>query len=157
MGTDSGDLLYFAITGEFKAIIASSPGDNYIIETILYLPNSNKSFIVGGSDGLLTLYEKADSKDTKGLYVRSDRKLLLSESKGHVTSLLATPKEDHLFVGVNTGIIFRLSLDKNEEQKCVHALQEFHTDTITGLDVCLRKSLVATCSSDRTVRVWNYL
>ena len=56
VGTDSGELLYFAITGEFKAIIASSPGDNYTIETILHLPNSNKAFLVGGSDGLLALY-----------------------------------------------------------------------------------------------------
>ena len=28
---------------------------------------------------------------------------------------------------------------------------------ITGLDVCLRKPLVATCGLDRSVRVWNYL
>jgi len=24
------------------------------------------------------------------------------------------------------------------------------------MDVCLKKQIVATCSSDRTVRVWNY-
>jgi WD40 repeat protein len=62
-----------------------------------------------------------------------------------------------LLVGLNTGIILKVSLDKNEEHSCEHALQSFHTETITGLDVCLRKSLVATCSSDRTVRIWNYL
>ena len=71
--------------------------------------------------------------------------------------MLTTPKEDLLFVGLNTGIILKLSLDKNEEHSCEYALQSFHTDNITGLDVCLRKSLVATCSSDRTVRIWNYL
>jgi hypothetical protein len=31
VGTDSGDLLYFAINGEFKAVLASSPGENYTI------------------------------------------------------------------------------------------------------------------------------
>lgn len=31
IGTDSGDLLYFAINGEFKAVLASSPGENYTI------------------------------------------------------------------------------------------------------------------------------
>lgn len=50
-----------------------------------------------------------------------------------------------------------MSLDKNEEPRCEHVIQSFHTDSITGLDICLRKSLVATCSSDRTVRIWNYL
>ena len=28
---------------------------------------------------------------------------------------------------------------------------------ITGLDVCIRKSLIATCSLDKTVKVWNYI
>ena len=34
--------------------------------------------------------------------------------------------------------------------------QSFHSAPLTGMDVCLRKPLVATCSLDRTVRVWNY-
>jgi WD40 repeat protein len=50
-----------------------------------------------------------------------------------------------------------MSLEKNEESTIEYALQSFHTDNITGLDVCLRKSLVGTCSADRSVRVWNYL
>lgn len=62
IGTDNGDLLYFAINGEFKAILASSPGENFVVETLLYLPNTTKSFIAGGSDGLIYLYEKAESK-----------------------------------------------------------------------------------------------
>jgi hypothetical protein len=56
------------------------------------LPNSNKSFIVGGSDGLLYLYEKSESKEPKNLYIKADRKLSLNEHKGRIISLLATPK-----------------------------------------------------------------
>jgi hypothetical protein len=74
VGTDSGDLLYFAANGEFKAVLLSSPGENYSIDTLLHLPNTNKSFLVGGSDGLLLLYEKSDSKDPKNIYIRSNRK-----------------------------------------------------------------------------------
>lgn len=32
----------------------------------------------------------------------------------------------------------------------------FHTNEITGLDVCIRKQLVVTCSKDKTIKVWNY-
>ena len=135
----------------------TSPGENYSIETLLYLPNSNKAFLAGGSDGFLALYEKSDSKEAKNIYMRSDRKFNLAEHKGKVSSLIATPKEDELMIGMSTGVILKLSLDKNEEPRCEHAIQSFHTDSITGLDICLRKSLVATCSSDRTVRIWNYL
>ena len=32
----------------------------------------------------------------------------------------------------------------------------FHRDEITGLDVCIRKELLVTCSKDRSVSIWNY-
>lgn len=35
--------------------------------------------------------------------------------------------------------------------------QSFHSEGITGLDVCARKPLAVTCSTDKSVRVWNYL
>lgn len=33
----------------------------------------------------------------------------------------------------------------------------FHSQEITGLDICIRKQLVVTCSKDRTVKIWNYM
>lgn len=33
----------------------------------------------------------------------------------------------------------------------------FHNGAITGLDVCQRKPIVATCGADRSIKVWNYL
>jgi len=32
----------------------------------------------------------------------------------------------------------------------------FHSDAIIGLDVCIRKQLLVTCSKDKTVCIWNY-
>ena len=34
--------------------------------------------------------------------------------------------------------------------------QAFHHGVITGMDVCIRKPLIATCGLDRSVRIWNY-
>jgi WD40 repeat protein len=28
---------------------------------------------------------------------------------------------------------------------------------VTGVDTCVRKPLVATCSTDKSVRIWNYV
>jgi hypothetical protein len=33
----------------------------------------------------------------------------------------------------------------------------YHSQAITGIDVCVRKPLVATCGLDKSVRIWNYL
>lgn len=45
--------------------------------------------------------------------------------------------------------------------KVDHAEFEFmnysnHHSQITGLDVCIRKPLIATCSTDKSVRIWNF-
>ena len=32
----------------------------------------------------------------------------------------------------------------------------FHKAEITGLDTCVRKQLIVTCSRDKTVSIWNY-
>lgn len=46
--------------------------------------------------------------------MRSDRKFNLNEHKGKIVSLLATPKEDELVIGLSSGVILKMSLDKNE-------------------------------------------
>jgi WD40 repeat protein len=33
----------------------------------------------------------------------------------------------------------------------------FHSEAVTGVDVCLRKPIVATSSIDRSVRLWNFV
>ena len=32
----------------------------------------------------------------------------------------------------------------------------FHHSIVTGVDVCIRKPLFATCSTDRSIRIWNF-
>ena len=152
VGTENGEILFFTVNCEFKAIIASSPGEGSSIETLLYLPN-NKSFLAGCKDGQLILYEKGD---LKSIYTRSEKILNLKDIKNRITSLITTSKEDYIFVGVEPGIILRSSIEKNDDWQFDIALQNFHTDSITGLDICLRKPLFATCSLDKTVKVWNF-
>ena len=53
--------------------------------------------------------------------------------------------------------IFPFNSQQQGEQTYFEFLaQSFHSGQVTGLDVCLRKPLVATCSNDRSVRIWNY-
>lgn len=39
---------------------------------------------------------------------------------------------------------------------CVCCMLFLLPAAVTGLDMCVRRPLVATCSSDHTVRLWNY-
>ena len=45
---------------------------------------------------------------------------------------------------------------KNNDARFKYVTGPFHKDEITGLDVCIRKELIVTCSKDKTVNIWNY-
>lgn len=42
------------------------------------------------------------------------------------------------------------------QNKFEHVHCNFHTKEITGLDICIRKQLIVTCSKDKSVKIWNY-
>ena len=43
-----------------------------------------------------------------------------------------------------------------EDTRYEYVIFPFHIRMISGMDVCVKKKQVATCSHDKTVRVWNY-
>ena len=62
-----------------------------------------------------------------------------------------------------------LSTENNQLMKCNINLERasdetfyefliypFHSKTIRGIDSCIKKRLVATCSEDKSVRIWDY-
>ena len=32
----------------------------------------------------------------------------------------------------------------------------FHSRQICGLDICIKKKIIATCSLDKTIKIWSY-
>jgi len=43
----------------------------------------------------------------------------------------------------------------SDESKYEYLIYPFHSRAIQGLDICIKKNHVATCSIDKTVRIWN--
>lgn len=44
---------------------------------------------------------------------------------------------------------------KPEDNNFDYLSHPFHAGPITGLDTCVRKQMIATCSTDMSVRIWN--
>lgn len=44
----------------------------------------------------------------------------------------------------------------NDDVVYDYLVYPFHSRPIEGMDICIKKQLVATCSSDRTVKVWSF-
>ena len=147
---DTGDL-FISEGGELKAILA---GDNNPVHSIV--PYS-KGFICGGSNGVLTIYDKSDDKQMYKL-----GKTFQIEGEGvPICSLALSPSEETLICAVADNQIYQLGLSnsdilKTEEMNFELLAQPFHLKGITCVDTCVRKPLVVTCSTDRSVRVWNY-
>ncbi|KAJ3337549.1 Cilia- and flagella-associated protein 57, partial [Kappamyces sp. JEL0680] len=50
-----------------------------------------------------------------------------------------------------------VSPSAEEAAKVEPYMESYHCGAITGLDLCVRKPLLVTCSSDKSIRIWNYL
>ena len=42
-----------------------------------------------------------------------------------------------------------------DDAKYEYVVTPFHQRSISGMDICIKKNLIATCSIDKTVRIWN--
>eukprot|EP00898_Chlorokybus_atmophyticus_P003830 jgi/Chlat1/4448/Chrsp29S00328 len=90
--------------------------------------------------------------------------LTAAEVALRVRSLALSPSEETLVAATRGGNLLTLALSasdmmlKADEEARFEPLQHgFHMQGVTGLDLCIRKPLAVTCSTDKSVRVWNYL
>ncbi|GAQ89010.1 hypothetical protein KFL_004790040 [Klebsormidium nitens] len=141
--------------GEVKSVIAhvgSEEGGGFFS-----VAAHSKGFVCGGEGGTLSMFEKED----KDVYKRV-RTVRIESNASAVRSLALSPNEETLVCALENNQIFVLALTstemlKTEDMKIDLLSQSFHSEGITGLDVCARKPLAVTCSTDKSVRVWNYL
>ncbi|MCI4377754.1 hypothetical protein PGIGA_G00207350 [Pangasianodon gigas] len=78
-----------------------------------------------------------------------------------IATMCISPSEETLATSTDRGQIYLIALASAEMSKGMRAHFEFlshsfHSGIITGLSVCIRKPLIATCSMDHSIRIWNY-
>ena len=121
---------------------------------------SGKGFIVAGNSKKLLMYED-NGKDTRNPYIKSDRPIQNKAFEGINVNALCQPHEDYLIAGLKDGRLIKIKLTTEktgggEAYEFSNLIYPFHNATIHDLDVAVMKPLIATCSSDKTVKVWNY-
>ena len=127
----------------------------------------SKGFIASCGKGRAFLYEKIDEKEyfkkIRDLKIISDQ-YSNDPSKAEeqvITSMCMSPSEETLLAVTNWQQIYQLVFSNIDVGKIDTAEFEFmnysyHHGAVTGVDVCIRKPLIATCSTDRSVRIWNF-
>eukprot|EP00736_Rhodelphis_marinus_P001057 Rmarinus@m.11291 len=154
IATDSGDLL-LCEAGELRMALPQSPSDGNSIDSIV--PYS-KGFVCGSDGGTLSIFEKSDDKDC----YKHTKTFRIENNACKIVSMAMSPSEEQLLCALENNQLFSFSISnldilKSEDMNFEPLAQSFHTSQITGLDTCIRKPLVATCSTDKSVRIWNYV
>ena len=145
--------------GEIRVEITNVFGPESIGFAVHSILPQMKGFICGGDGGFVTIYEKVD--DNKEFY-RKTREFATDDRSVRIRNMTLSPSEDNLLCTLDSCQILNLTLSsaesmKGEEIKFENLTQSFHHGHIYGMDTCIRKPLIGTCSQDKSVRVWNYV
>lgn len=181
VGTDTGHLFLFEqgeAKNEFNPVQhkdEKKTGDDdadslaTIIPQVTAIVAYSKGFACACGPGTVHLYEKTDDKE----YFKKTREIKIppdsnsadptSAQKQIITCLTVSPSEETLVASTNHSQLYYITLPSADlgrsdgDQIYFETLaQSFHNGQVLGLDVCIRKPLIATCSSDKSVRIWNY-
>ena len=171
--TENGEIIICHENGEFKQVLNDSPA--YMVgegaeesksAEISAITSFDRGLIVGDSEGNIFVYMKTDSRDTsitapfefyRRYLIKQDRSFAQTH---RITALVMPSTQDSIMLTLENNQLLQLqiSLDESEDQEqtsLAPIIYDFHSDKITGLDICLRKQLIATCGEDKSVRIWN--
>lgn len=153
----------------FSAIPEDSSGSNeggsdFYISCIVA---HSRGFVCGGKRGTAHLYEKSEDRDqyrkVRTVKVPPDPHSTDPNraEMQQIISLSVSPSEENMIAATDACQLYSIALSSAElnrgDQTFFEPLaQSYHSSSVTGLDVCIRKPLIASCSIDRSVRVWNY-
>lgn len=76
-----------------------------------------------------------------------------------VKSVDISQAEDTIIFSTDSKQLVKLSINlenKTDDIKYEYLVFPFHSRSIDGMDVCIKKNLVATCSMDKSVKIWSY-
>ncbi|XP_054689063.1 cilia- and flagella-associated protein 57 isoform X1 [Grus americana] len=127
----------------------------------------SKGFACSSSPGVVLLFEKTKEKEvykeSQEIWLPQD--LFSSEPKQSgrqdIICICFSPSEETMVINTSKNQLYMftmLTADLMKEKAAYFAYLNFplHSASITGLDVCIWKPILATCSLDRSVRIWNY-
>jgi len=147
VGTGSGVLLLFE-TFDFKTQLSSSPDDGRRVTKIV---GYKKGFVCGCDGGMLLFFEKSEEKSE---FYKLAKWFEIESNHVPILSMSVSPSEENLAISLRNHQVFNVPFSttefaKSEEVSFEPLLQPFHSREISGLDVCVRKPLVVTCSPTR--------
>lgn len=151
VGTDSSEVLIFDQNYELKGILQTHT-EEWVSRVLCPFAGG---FLVGGDNGHILVFER-NPEDLRNQYAKTRSIKVGRYPDARIKGLSMSPQGDFLVIGLDNSQVLSLvfNADRDEPE---HLVCSFHHGGITGLDVCVRKPLIATCGLDKSVRIWNYV
>ncbi|NWI19707.1 CFA57 protein, partial [Crypturellus soui] len=148
-------------------LVSDDNGSQDALPRICAVAAYSKGFACSSSPGVVLLFEKSEEKEvyreTQEIWIPRD--FCSSEpdqsDREDIICICFSPSEETMIVSTTKKQLYMFTMPSTEivKEKLAHFIHlnfPLHSDSITGLDSCIRKPIVATCSLDRSVRIWNY-
>nr|XP_012631296.1 cilia- and flagella-associated protein 57 isoform X1 [Microcebus murinus] len=151
----------------YEQMVAASTHGPLAAPQVFAIAAYSKGFVCSAGPGRVLLFEKLEDKD----FYRESREILIpvdaqsydpsQSDKQDVLCMCFSPSEETLVASTSKNQMYSITMSLTEISKGEAAHFEYlmyplHSASITGLSTCIRKPLIATCSLDRSVRLWNY-
>eukprot|EP01065_Artemidia_motanka_P016450 TRINITY_DN20120_c0_g1_i1.p1 TRINITY_DN20120_c0_g1~~TRINITY_DN20120_c0_g1_i1.p1 ORF type:complete len:1373 (+),score=591.17 TRINITY_DN20120_c0_g1_i1:104-4222(+) len=160
VGTMEGDILVVE-NMELKKVLPAVHAENLPIWCTAWVA---RGFVCAGDGGHLSLFERTYDQD---YFQLSTTRSFQVHDKVRIVDISVAPTEEGIVCLSDTNklILFNLANvdllepDRDGRDQAVFRplTVGFHSDVVTGVDVCIQKSIIVTSSMDRHVRVWNFM
>ncbi|XP_011935790.1 PREDICTED: cilia- and flagella-associated protein 57 [Cercocebus atys] len=150
----------------YEQMVATSSHSQLSMPQVFAIAAYSKGFACSAGPGRVLLFEKMEEKD----FYRESREIRIpvdpqsndpsQSDKQDVLCLCFSPSEETLVASTSKNQLYSITMSLTEISKGEPAHFEYlmyplHSAPITGLATCIRKPLIATCSLDRSIRIWN--
>jgi WD40 repeat protein len=175
-GTNEGKILVFDINGELKSELQHISNYADGPRMIRSMVSFQRGLLIASDGGTVALYEKSEEGMNNNTNIaptttgavppikdqyKKIREFSLPDEQSNIVKIAINATEDSFVCATENSQLYFSTVSnsdvKSEDSKLELYTQPFHHGGITGLDTCIRKPLVVTCSTDRSVRVWNYV
>nr|XP_055111381.1 cilia- and flagella-associated protein 57 isoform X3 [Symphalangus syndactylus] len=151
----------------YEQMVAASSHSQMSMPQVFAIAAYSKGFACSAGPGRVLLFEKMEEKD----FYRESREIRIpvdpqsndpsQSDKQDILCLCFSPSEETLVASTSKNQLYSITMSLTEISKGEPAHFEYlmyplHSAPITGLATCIRKPLIATCSLDRSIRLWNY-
>uniref|UniRef100_A0A3Q3J5F7 Cilia and flagella associated protein 57 n=1 Tax=Monopterus albus TaxID=43700 RepID=A0A3Q3J5F7_MONAL len=131
------------------------------VSSITAILSYSKGFVCSVGPGTVCLFEKTEEdsyRKSRDIQIPPDpyRNEVTQAECQEIDTMCISPAEETLAISTDQAQLYSISLSAEEKHHFEFLFQSFHSKSITGLSICIRKPLIATSSLDHSVHIWNY-